>query len=69
MPVVIKTPACPLAVSTPPLDAAGEWQVSRDEDGVAALFYDSAKTLLGFALVGKATEQKNALVKQLPPML
>lgn len=69
MPVVIKTPACPLAVSTPPMDATGEWQVSCGEDGITALFYDSEKALLGFALVGKATEQKNALAKQLPPML
>lgn len=69
MPVVIKTPACPLSVSTPPMDAAGEWQVSRDEDSVTALFYDSTNTLRGFALTGKATEQKNALTKQLPPML
>lgn len=69
MPVVIKTPACPLVVSTPPMDAAGKWQVSCAEDGVCALFYDSENALQGFALVGKATEQKNALAKQLPPML
>ena len=69
MPVVIKTPACPLVVLTPPMDAAGKWQVSCAEDGVCALFYDSENALQGFALVGKATEQKNALAKQLPPML
>lgn len=69
MPVVIKTPACPLVVSPPPMDATGEWQVDRAEDDVTALFYDSEKRLRGFALVGKATEQKNALAKKLPPML
>jgi rubredoxin-NAD+ reductase len=70
MPVVIKTPACPLVVSVPPMDAAGEWQVARaEEDGVTALFYDSEKALRGYALAGKATEQKNVLAKQLPAML
>jgi rubredoxin-NAD+ reductase len=69
MPVVIKTPACPLVVSPPPMDATGEWQVTSAEEGVAALFYDSEKALRGFALAGKATEQKNVLAKQLPAML
>ena len=69
MPVVIKTPACPLVVSPPPLGVTGGWQVSHAEEGVTALFYDEAKALRGFALVEKATEQKNALAKQLPAML
>ncbi|MBP6355469.1 MAG: FAD-dependent oxidoreductase, partial [Nitrosomonas sp.] len=69
MPVMVKTPACPTVVSPPDLGAIGEWQVETDEDGVKALFKDEAGNLLGFALLGVATKEKNNLTPQLPFIL
>ena len=69
MPVLVKTPACPTIVSPPAAGAAGKWDVTATEEGVKALFYDASGKLLGFALNGKATEERAALAKLLPPVL
>ena len=69
MPVVIKTPACPIAVAPPPRDTAGEWQVESDADGIAARFLGPDGQLLGFALCGAASKQRMALAKELPAVL
>ena len=69
MPVAVKTPACPIAVCPPPAGSDGKWQASCDEDGVCALYYGAENTLLGFALTGKATAQKNALAQRIPAVL
>ncbi len=69
MPVVVKTPACPTVVCPPPAGVEGQWQESVAADGVRALFHDAAGTLRGFALVGAATKDKQALTKDIPPLL
>ncbi len=69
MPVAVKTPACPVSICPPPLGSEGKWQASCDESGVCALFYGAENTLLGFALTGKATAQKNTWAQQLPAIL
>ena len=69
MPVVVKTPACPTVVCPPPPGVEGQWEESVTADGVHALFHDSAGTLRGFALVGAATKDKQALTKAIPPLL
>jgi rubredoxin-NAD+ reductase len=69
MPVVVKTPACPTVVCPPPAGVEGKWDESVAADGVRALFRDSAGTLRGFALVGAATKDKQALAKDIPPLL
>lgn len=69
MPVLVKTPACPTIVSPPDAGKTGKWQVESDEEGVKALFQDDSGNLLGFALLGKATSEKNDLVTKLPPIL
>lgn len=69
MPVVVKTPACPAVVSPPDPAASGEWQVEEVENGVRACFRDKAQDLLGFALLGAATAEKNALSAQLPAVM
>ena len=69
MPVVVKTPACPTVVCPPPPGVAGKWEESATADGVRALFHDHAGTLRGFALVGAATKEKQALAKDIPPLL
>jgi len=69
MPVVVKTPACPTVVCPPPAGVEGQWQESVAADGVRALFHDTAGALRGFALVGAATRDKQALTKVIPPLL
>ncbi|MDP1949889.1 MAG: FAD-dependent oxidoreductase [Nitrosomonas sp.] len=69
MPVMVKTPACPTIVSPPDFDAEGEWHVDADEEGVKALFQDTEGNLLGYALLGAATKEKNILTTQLPALL
>ncbi|MFA5243023.1 MAG: FAD-dependent oxidoreductase [Sulfuricella sp.] len=65
MPVVIKTPACPITACPPPIGMEGEWQVETTPQGVRALFLDGADQLHGFALTGQATAEKNSLAQQL----
>jgi len=65
MPIVVKTPACPIVVCPPAQGLAGEWRSSQTQQGVRACFYDTADTLRGFALTGQATAEKNALAQQL----
>jgi rubredoxin-NAD+ reductase len=68
MPVLIKTPAMPTVVSAPPRDAKGEWEFTKLDNGIKALFKDKDQ-LLGFALLGDAVAEKQALTKALPPVL
>jgi rubredoxin-NAD+ reductase len=69
MPVLVKTPACPTVVSPPDAGAQGEWLVEEDADGVKALFKSRDDKLLGFALLGTSTKEKNALAAQLPAVM
>jgi rubredoxin-NAD+ reductase len=69
MPVAIKTPACPVVVSPPPHGAEGQWEISGDGHDIVALFKDAANNLLGFALTGNGTNEKQALQKLLPAIL
>lgn len=69
MPVTVKTPACPLVVSPPPLGQHGEWTVEGSGSDIKALCHDSAGALLGYALTGTAVQEKLALNKVLPALL
>lgn len=69
MPVVVKTPACPTVVCPPPPGVEGKWDEVVAADGVRALFHDHSGALRGFALVGAATKDKQALTKDIPPLL
>ncbi|GGP27542.1 NAD(P)/FAD-dependent oxidoreductase [Silvimonas amylolytica] len=69
MPVLVKTPACPTVVSSPAVGALGEWQVNVTEEGVDARFINGQGQLLGFALCGAATKERQSLLPQLPPVL
>jgi rubredoxin-NAD+ reductase len=51
------------------MGAQGEWQVEEVDDGVRALFRSADGKLLGFALLGTVTAEKNALAVQLPPVM
>ena len=69
MPVLVKTPACPTIVSPPAMNAAGAWEITADDEGLKALFKSADGKLLGYALHGKATAERAALTKELPPVL
>lgn len=69
MPVMIKTPACPVVVSPPPRDAKGDWKITEDNNNVIAEFRSAEGALLGFALTGASTSEKVRLQKELPPLM
>ena len=69
MPVVVKTPACPTVVCPPPVASSGEWSVQSTADALEARFRGSDGTLLGFALMGSATSQRQALAATVPGLL
>ena len=65
MPVMVKTPAHPVAVLPPKIGAAGGWKVECGDSGVCALHTDAAGRLQGFALTGGETARRNTLAKEL----
>lgn len=69
MPVIVKTPAWPTVVAPPPAGVEGEWAIRADPGGVRALFRDAGGTLRGFAISGEAAAERNALTRELPPLL
>lgn len=69
MPVMVKTPAFATIVSPPAKDAVGQWKTHSAEDGLEARFESEDGKLLGFVLMGTATNQRAALTKELPPLL
>ncbi len=69
MPVMIKTPACPVVVSPPPRDARGNWHIQQEGNNVVAEFRDAEDRLLGFALTGEGIKEKMRLQKVLPHIL
>lgn len=69
MPVVVKTPACPTVVCPPPAGVEGAWCEAATATGVRGTFEDAAGKALGFALVGAAISEKQALALQMPNWL
>lgn len=69
MPVSIKTPDCPAVVNPPLPEHEGQWEITADENGVKALFKGKDGALLGMALLGDASKERQALTPQLPAMI
>ena len=65
MPVMVETPAHPVAVLAPKPGAAGGWKVECSDTGICALHVDASGRLQGFALTGSETGRRNALLKEL----
>ena len=63
MPVMVKTSLCPVVVCPP--TAAGQWVETVTDTGVSARHHDQAGRLDGFALVGGATSERAALLKEM----
>ncbi len=69
MPVIVKTPACPVVLATPPEGVTGNWTVTEaDSADVKALFHDDENRLRGFALSGRLVIEKQTLLRELPPL-
>jgi len=63
MPVIVKTPACPVVALTP--EGEGSWCCEEwGEQGVRALFRGVDGRLDGFALAGRCVEQKQTLTAE-----
>lgn len=65
MPVMVKTPAHPVAVLPPKLGAAGGWKVECSDTGIRALHVGDGGELQGFALTGSETGKRNTLAKEI----
>jgi rubredoxin-NAD+ reductase len=69
MPILVKTTAFPVVVAPPATGAPGEWEIEVQTAGARGLYRGPDGRLLGFALAGEAVADKNALTRELPPML
>lgn len=66
MPIVVKTPSCPLIVAPPAMGAQGQWEHEYTPEGMRSLYKSSAGHLLGYALIGDATKERQTYAPQLP---
>lgn len=67
MPVVVKTPACPVVVAPP--FGAGAWEIEGTLPHVKAICRDEAGHLVGFAVSGDCCAEKQALTQALQARL
>lgn len=65
MPVVVKTPAHPIAVVPVARDAAGAWRVLAYGQGVKLGFFDANDRMSGFALTGEYAAERSMMARQL----
>jgi rubredoxin-NAD+ reductase len=65
MPVVVKTPAHPVAVSPVARDAAGAWQVLASGQGIKMGFFNPQNQMIGFSISGEFTAERNEMTKLL----
>ncbi|MBU1214091.1 MAG: FAD-dependent oxidoreductase [Gammaproteobacteria bacterium] len=65
MPVVVKTPAHPVAVLPVARDAVGSWQLRANSDGVKMAFLDAERCMTGFVLTGRYAAERSEMSKQL----
>lgn len=58
MPVIVKTPACPLTLQAPSADLEGDWQIDQTDRGTRALFIDAHQQLQGFVLTDELGSER-----------
>lgn len=63
MPVVVKTPAHPLAVLPVARDAVGGWQALGNGKGAKLAFLDAQHVMSGFVLTGEYAAERNNMSK------
>ncbi|MEQ1532924.1 MAG: FAD-dependent oxidoreductase [Sideroxydans sp.] len=65
MPVVVKTPAHPVAVAPVARDAVGAWKQLASGEGVKMGFFDAQKNMMGFVLTGEFASERSEMTKLL----
>lgn len=65
MPVVVKTPACPLVVNPVEAGEPGAWSVVERDGGVKMVFADGENRVRGFALTGPRAAERGAMTRLL----
>ena len=65
MPVVVKTPAHPVALSPVARGASGSWQVQSSGAGTKMAFYDEQDKMAGFVLTGDYAPERSEMTKKL----
>ena len=68
MPVIAKTPSCPVQLYRPGPAVSGEWQEERLDNGTRGLFRDPEGRLRGFCLTGAAVQEKAQWTAEVPPV-
>lgn len=63
MPVVVKTPAHPIAIAPVARDAVGAWKMLASGQGVKMGFFDGSDQMIGFALTGEYASERNEMTK------
>ncbi len=69
MPVIVKTPRCPVVITPPPHGSAGQWQGETTPEGINLTHQDTTGSTNGFALAGNATSRRQELLKGLSAWL
>jgi rubredoxin-NAD+ reductase len=65
MPVVVKTPAHPVAVLPVTRDAKGEWKILAEGQGIKMGFFATPNQMCGFVLTGDYAGERSEMTKQL----
>ena len=63
MPIVVKTPACPVALVPAGPPDGGRWHTEADDDELEMHFIDGDGRLAGFVLTGKRGTRRQALAR------
>ncbi|MDD4911464.1 MAG: FAD-dependent oxidoreductase [Sideroxydans sp.] len=69
MPVVVKTPAHPVAVLPVARDAAGAWQTLASGNGIKMAFLDASDRISGFVLTGEFAAERSEMTKRIGTQL
>ncbi len=65
MPVVVKTPAHPVALLPVSQGASGSWQVLETGLGIKMGFFNEQQKLTGFVLTGQYSSERNDMLKKI----
>jgi len=69
MPIIVKTPACPVSLCPAAENTPGKWHVDAEGNDVRAIFTSLEGDILAFALTGKYASHHQTLKEQLPKIL
>lgn len=61
MPVVVKTPAHPVAILPVSRDAVGSWKVLEEGQGIKMGFFNPQDEMIGFALTGEYAKERSQM--------